>query len=360
MGIDSSKYYLRPFGLVEKNIGKNLFKRKKAISVNSRFFCCIELIVRKKKIIKKVFTVNEFFEFVKVENNSKINKLLNHLTNQKKKFLNNNSFFSKNQNHAIFGILNITPDSFSDGGENQKLNIALEKAIKMTKDGADFIDIGGESTRPGAKKVDPVLECLRILPVVQVLDEKNLNLSLDTRNSQTMKLGILNGINLINDVSALTNDKKSIEVLKKYKLPLIIMHMPGTPKTMMKKNNYKNVVLDVYDFLEERIKFCESNGLSKENIIIDPGIGFGKDHQQNLELLQNLSIFHTLGCSVMLGVSRKRFISEFSNSVNPKERLGGTISATLSAAKQGIEIHRVHDVKEVRQALNIFEKVNSI
>ena len=146
----------------------------------------------------------------------------------------------------------------------------------MIKDGADFIDIGGESTRPGASKVKPSDEILRVLPTIQSLNHKKINLSLDTRNSSTMELGILAGVKIINDVSALKNDKKSIDILKKYKTPVILMHMPGTPKTMMKNTNYFDVVLDVYDFLEERIKFCESKGIDRNNIIIDPGIGFGK------------------------------------------------------------------------------------
>ena len=229
----------------------------------------------------------------------------------------------------------------------------------MIEEGADFIDIGGESTRPGADKVLPEDEVLRILPIIQKLNNKKIKLSLDTRNSSTMELGLLSGVNIINDVSALKNDSNSIEVVKKYKVPLILMHMPGNPKTMMKRNKYKNVVLDVYDFLEERINFCELNGIKKKNLIIDPGIGFGKNFEQNIEILNNLSIFHSLGCSIMLGVSRKRFISSISKEDDPKMRLGGTISATILAMMQGVNIHRVHDVKQVNQALRVFEKLNS-
>ena len=229
----------------------------------------------------------------------------------------------------------------------------------MIEEGADFIDIGGESTRPGADKVLPEDEVLRILPIIQKLNNKKIKLSLDTRNSSTMELGLLSGVNIINDVSALKNDSNSIKVVKKYKVPLVLMHMPGNPKTMMKINKYKNVVLDVYDFLEERINFCELNGIKKKNLIIDPGIGFGKNFEQNIEILNNLSIFHSLGCSIMLGISRKRFISSISKEDDPKMRLGGTISATILAMMQGVNIHRVHDVKQVNQALRVFEKLNS-
>ena len=253
----------------------------------------------------------------------------------------------------------MTPDSFSDGGENLDLENAEKTADEMIKMGADFIDIGGESTRPGAKKVGISDEAIRVLPLIQRLNYKKIKISLDTRNSSTMEFGLLSGVNMINDVSGLTYDKNSIKIIKKYGVPIILMHMPGNPQTMMKKNKYNNVVLDVYDYLEKQINFCESNGIKRKNIIIDPGIGFGKDYHQNIELINNLSIFHTLNCSIMLGVSRKRFISSISDEKNPKMRLGGTISATLNALMQGIRIHRVHDVKQVNQAVKVFEKLNS-
>ena len=217
--------------------------------------------------------------------------------------------------------MNITPDSFSDGGENLFINKAIEKTEEMLLAGADFIDIGGESTRPGAKKVFESKELIRILPILQVLGQRGINISLDTRNSGTMEMGILLGAKIINDVSALINDNKSIDIIKKYNVPVILMHMPGTPKNMMKNNKYDNVVLDVYDFLEERINFCISNGINRKNIIIDPGIGFGKDLNQNLEILNNLSLFHGLGCPIMLGVSRKRFIESIHEKNDPKKRL---------------------------------------
>ena len=275
---------------------------------------------------------------------------------KKKDFLKNSFFFNKKR--LIFSILNITPDSFSDGGENLDPKNNYSKCVRMLKDGADFIDVGGESTRPGANLVKPSDEILRVLPTLQSLENKKINISLDTRNSSTMELGIMSGVKIINDVSALTNDKRSVGIIKKYNVPVILMHMPGTPKTMMKKNKYFDVSLDVYDYLEERITFCEKNGINKKNIIVDPGIGFGKDFKQNILLLKNLSIFHSLGCPIMLGISRKRYISVISKDSGPKERIGGTISSTIHALMQGIEMHRVHDVKETRQAIDIFENLN--
>ena len=346
-----TKYYLRPFGFTPlKDLDSKKFK---VIEVSGNHYSNIELIKKEKKTISRTnYMVDDFYKLA--DKNKHLQTPLNSLKN---KTISNNQIFKKNKS-LIFSILNVTPDSFSDGGENLNFKNNSTKAEQMIKNGADFIDIGGESTRPGASKVKPSDEILRVLPTIQCLNHKKINLSLDTRNSTTMELGILAGVKIINDVSALKNDKKSIDILLKYKTPVILMHMPGTPKTMMKKANYLDVVLDVYDFLEERIKFCESKGLERKNIIIDPGIGFGKNLNDNIKLLKQLSIFHTLECPIMLGISRKRFISAISKHSEPKDRLGGTISTTIHALMQGIKIHRVHDVKEARQAIDVFEKLN--
>ncbi len=345
------KYYLRPFGFIPlKDLG---LQKNKVIEVRGNHYSNIELIKRlKRKISRTSFLVEDFFKFA--DKNKHVQNSLNSLKN---KMIENSQIFKKKKS-LIFSILNITPDSFSDGGENLNFKNNSIKAEQMIKNGADFIDIGGESTRPGACKVKPSDEILRVLPTIQNLNQKKINLSLDTRNSTTMELGILAGVKIINDVSALKNDRKSIDVIKKYKTPIVLMHMPGTPKTMMNKTNYSNVVLDVYDFLEERIKFCESKGIDKKNIIIDPGVGFGKNLEDNIKLLKQLSIFHTLECPIMLGISRKRFISAINKDSDPKDRLGGTISTTIHAMMQGIQIHRVHDVKEARQAIDVFKKLN--
>ena len=292
--------------------------------------------------------------FSNFSQNKYVCELFNKLNYQNKN-LNKNLF--KKKNFSLFGILNITPDSFSDGGTNLNLLEAIKNAHKMVKNGASFIDIGGESTRPGADIVSAEKEISRVMPVIQRLNCDKIDLSLDTRNSSTMEFGIISGVKIINDVSGLIHDKRSIDVIKKYNVPIVLMHMPGTPKTMMKKNKYSDVVLDVYDFLEDRINYITQHGINRENIIVDPGIGFGKNYEQNLDLIKNLSIFHSLGVPLMLGVSRKRFIQSISNESDPQQRLGGTISATLLAIKQGIRIHRVHDVKEVNQALMVYERL---
>ncbi len=333
--------------------GYLLSKKKNAVLIQDIFFNKIEVISRKKSIIKKqIYSFPEFFKIF--EKNKKICELFNNL-DYKNKILKKLVF--KNKKISIFGILNITPDSFSDGGKNLDLSAAILNAQKMVNEGASFIDVGGESTRPGAKPVSAHEEISRVIPVVQRLNVKKIDLSLDTRNSSTMEFGIVSGVKIINDVSGLTNDSKSLDVVKKYSTPVVVMHMPGTPQTMMKRNKYNDVVLDVYDFFRDRIKFLTQAGLKKENIIVDPGIGFGKDYIQNIKLIKNLSVFHSLGVPLMLGVSRKRFIESISSNTKPQQRLGGTTAATLLAMSQGIKIHRVHDVQQINQALIVFERL---
>ena len=347
------KYYLRPLSPLNHEDGYFLSKKREAVLIQDIFFNKIEVITRRElKVKKQIYNFPEFFKVF--EKNKKISELFNNLNYKNHKL---KRLVFKNKKISIFGILNITPDSFSDGGENLGLSDAILNAQKMVNDGASFIDVGGESTRPGAKPISAHEEILRVIPVIQRLNFNKIDLSLDTRNSSTMEFGIASGVKIINDVSGLTNDSKSLDVVKKYSTPVIVMHMPGTPQTMMKKNKYHDVILDVYDFLKERIKSLIQSGLKKDNIIVDPGIGFGKDYIQNIKLIKNLSVFHSLGVPLMLGVSRKRFIESISSKSKPQERLGGTAAATLLGMTQGIRIHRVHDVQEINQALTVFERL---
>ena len=353
MNCAENKYYLRPNCFIDHNLGFKLSKTDEAIKVGGVFFSYIEVIQRnKKKIIRQNLPLKKFYKLAK--KNTYLNKLQEKLlTNEK---INKNKVFKKNR-YLIFGILNLTPDSFSDGGDFNKYSDSVKQAKYMYENGANYIDVGGESTRPNARRVSPNDEILRVMPSLQALRGLGIPVSLDTRNSSTMEFGALSGVEIINDVSGLENDRLSVDVVKKYKKNLIIMHMPGNPKTMMKNNNYQNVVLDVYDYLEKKISFCQSRGIDKSRIIVDPGIGFGKDLEQNLEILRNLSVYHTLQCPIMIGLSRKRFISSISKADEPKNRLGGTISASLLALQQGIKIHRVHDVLEINQSIKVFEKI---
>ena len=287
----------------------------------------------KNKVSEKIFSIKEFLIWKKEKNSENLNSLFYKLVGKRHKL--KSLGFNSKSNYLISGILNITPDSFSDGGDNLVISKSIKNAELMVNSGANFIDVGGESTRPGATIVDENEECRRVLPIIQMLYNRNIKMSLDT----------------------LKNDKKSIDVIKRYNVPVILMHMPGTPQNMMQNNKYVDVLYDVYDFLEERINFCLQNKISRKNIIIDPGIGFGKNFDQNLRILQNLSIFHSLGCLIMLGISRKRFLTSVQEDDEPKNRIGGTIGTTIAAINQGVQIHRVHDVKQVAQAIRIHERI---
>ena len=256
------------------------------------------------------------------------------------------------------GVINLTPDSFSDGGKYNKKNLGFNHAKYLIKKGSEILDIGGESTRPGAKDVNKIIEWKRINKNLTKIKKLNKFISLDTRKSWIMEKGIKNKVNLINDVSGFSYDKKSVFVLKKYKVPFVIHHMQGSPKIMQKNPNYKNVLLDIYDFFETKIKKMRLMGIQHNNIILDPGIGFGKNLKHNITLLNNISIFHSLGFPVMLGISRKKFIKDLSGNNDSKERIGGTISSSLHAMMQGVQILRVHDVNEVSQSIKVFRSLN--
>ena len=256
------------------------------------------------------------------------------------------------------GVINLTPDSFSDGGKYNKKNFGFERAKYLVKKGCKILDIGGESTRPGAKDINKILEWKRISKTLIKIKKLNKFISLDTRKSWIMEKGIKNKVNLINDVSGFEYDARTIDILKKNNIPFVIHHMQGTPKNMQKKPRYKNILLDVYDFFEKKINKVRSLGIKHSNIILDPGIGFGKNLKHNMTLINNISIFHSLGFPIMLGVSRKRFIKDLSGNNDSKERLGGTIASSLYAMTQGTQILRIHDVNEVNQSIKVFKSLN--
>ncbi len=257
----------------------------------------------------------------------------------------------------IMGVLNLTPDSFSDGGIYLKKNLGEIHAKRLVRDGCDIIDIGGEATNPGSNEVHIKDEWKRIFPTLSKIGNLKSFISLDTRKSEIIKKALKYKINLVNDISGLDYDPYTLEVLKKTKIPFVIHHMRGDPKTMQKNPKYKNVLLDIYDFFEKKINFIRSNGIKHNNIILDPGIGFGKNLKHNITLIRNISIFHSLGFPVMLGTSRKRFIKGLSGLNDSKNRLGGTISSNLFALMQGVQILRVHDVNEVRQSIKVFNSL---
>jgi dihydropteroate synthase len=254
------------------------------------------------------------------------------------------------------GVLNITPDSFSDGGKFNKYNKGLKHALEMFSLGANIIDIGGESTRPWSKAISSKIEWQRIEKIIKSISKK-IPISLDTRKSYVMKKGIKYGVKIINDVSGLNYDTETIKVLKKHKTPFVIQHSLGTPDKMQNKPVYKNELLDIYDFFEHKIKFLKKFGIKHKNIIIDPGIGFGKNLKHNMSLISNISIFHSLGFPILVGNSRKRFIKEIAGKNDTKVRIGGTIASSIFLMMQGVQILRIHDVNELLQALKVFKEI---
>ncbi len=255
----------------------------------------------------------------------------------------------------LMGIVNVTPDSFSDGGRYLDPGVAVAHALQLEAEGADILDIGGESTRPGAEPISVEEECRRVLPVIEALVRRaRVPVSIDTRNAEAMRRATAAGARILNDVSALTHDPASMEVAAKSGLPVILMHAQGDPRTMQRNPAYADVVLDIYDWLEARIAACERAGIARERLVVDPGIGFGKTLAHNLAVLGSLSILHGLGCAVLLGASRKSFIAKLTGAPSG-DRLPGSLAAALLGASQVVQIIRVHDVAATRQALAVWD-----
>ena len=222
--------------------------------------------------------------------------------------------------------------------------------------GANIVDVGGESTKPGSKKIKENLEWNRISKILKLVCKK-IPISLDTRKSKIMNRGIKLGVKLINDISGLNFDSETINLLKKHKIPFVIHHSKGIPENMQKKPKYKNALLDIYDFFEEKIKLLRSKGINHNNIILDPGIGFGKNLKHNMSLIHNISIFHSLGFPILVGNSRKSFIKKLSGINDSKPRIGGTMASSIYLMMQGVQILRIHDVNEILQGIKVFKKI---
>ena len=345
------KYYTRVCNFAYGKSSIKLVREKKNLSLNDNkefSFSQIEIITRNSK------------KRIDLKDIKKLSKLLREKINQDLKVIirKNNNFSNLNFGKIpnIMGILNLTPDSFSDGGKFNKKRAGLKQAFNLLEFGADIIDVGGESTRPGSKSISEKEEWNRIEKIIRKIGKK-IPLSLDTRKADIMSKGIKIGIKLINDVSGLSYDSKTIDVLKKNRSPFVIQHSQGTPENMQNNPKYKNELLDIYDFFEEKIKFIRSKGIKHNNIIIDPGIGFGKNLKHNMNLIRDISIFHTLGFPILLGLSRKKFIKDLSGKNDTKERLGGTIASSLYSMMQGVQILRIHDVNELIQSIKVFKQL---
>ena len=345
------KYYTRVCNFYFGKKSKELIRQKKTFPLNGNkeiSFDQIEILSRNSK---KIININEIKTLPKLLKD-KINKDIKIILKKKKNFCN----FNFNKNPNIMGILNLTPDSFSDGGLFNKKDLGYRHAINLFRAGSKIIDIGGESTRPGSDEVKIKDEWNRIKLTLKKINKK-FPISIDTRKSEIMEKGIKKGIKLINDISGLKFDRNTIKVLKKYKTPFVIHHILGNPKTMQKKPKYNNVLFDIYDFFEERINYVRLNGIKHNKIILDPGIGFGKNLKHNMSLISNISIFHSLGFPILLGVSRKKFIKDISGINDSKYRLGGTISSSIFAMTQGVQVLRLHNVNDTIQGIKVFKKI---
>ena len=269
----------------------------------------------------------------------------------------NNWLLSEDKQSLIMGILNVTPDSFSDGGQFLNKNSAIGHALKMIEEGADIIDIGGESTKPFSSPVSLDEELSRVLPVIEDLrKETDVCISIDTTKSEVANQALEMGASIINDVSAMEFDKKMIDIALKFDCPIVLMHMKGIPKNMQENPHYSSLISEIITYLNAQIDFVLSKGIDRKKIIIDPGIGFGKSVENNFEIINNLNQFVDLGYPVMLGASRKSFIG-ITLDVPEDKRVEGSLAANIIGFQKGVSVFRVHDVDQTRKALTITKKI---
>ena len=348
-----TKYYTLACNFYYGKNAKALIKKKLALPLCGNInqaFDKIEILSRKRnKVSSKILNIKKINSLSSVIK-KKVKKDLKQITKKRNNFLKNINFLEP----SIMGILNLTPDSFSDGGLFNKKKSSEIHISNMVKLGAKVIDIGGESTRPGSTTVSVNEEWKRIQNTVKNFKKKykKICLSVDTRKSKIMTNSIKYGADLINDVSGFNYEIKSLKELKKYNIPKVLHHMKGSPKTMQNNPKYQNVLLDIYDYFEEGIKKIDNS-----KIILDPGIGFGKNLKHNLTLMKKISLFHSLGFPILVGTSRKRFINQISGKNDSNSRIGGTLASVLFLLSQGVQMFRVHDVNEIKQGILVFKRI---
>jgi len=269
---------------------------------------------------------------------------------------NNKMTFPNKEHPLIMGILNVTPDSFSDGGRFDETTPAVKHALDMMYEGADIIDVGGESTRPGSERVNAEEQILRVADIIKSIREialEEIEISIDTTLSKVAEAAIESGASMINDVSAGNDDPQILELAADRNVPIILMHMQGNPQTMQSNPVYDDVVEDIRAYLLDRVETAMAAGIKHENIAIDPGIGFGKTQVHNIQLMSRLERFVDTGLPVLLGASRKRFISAICEGVEPDELVGATCATTVAGVNAGVQIFRVHDVRPNKQAADV-------
>jgi dihydropteroate synthase len=357
--MNNPKFYIKPLGIFR---GLTVSDGRFLKICGTELLCsALKIISRKSnEILSEVVLVenlNDYLEAQSDEVRASLTKLITAMSEKRMDLSLKNDLKINFDKPIIQGVLNVTPDSFSDGGTYADVRLAISGARKMIEKGAVILDVGGESTKPGANPVTLSEEMKRVIPVIESLSATETPISIDSRNAAVMHAAIEAGADIINDVSALEHDPQSLNVVVETKAPVILMHVQGSPEHMQDNPNYQNAVLDIYDYLEERIANCISSGVAKEKIIIDPGIGFGKTVEHNISLLSHISIFHGLGVPILVGVSRKSFIGNLTGEKIAAKRVHGSIAAAQFCLDNGIQIVRVHDVEETAQALLIRQEI---
>ena len=284
------------------------------------------------------------------------------MTNNPAQITIRNQSFEWGKRTYLMGVLNVTPDSFSDGGDFNTIESALAQAENMVKSGVDIIDIGGQSTRPGAAEISLAEEIDRVIPVVQMLRQKaeifgSIPISVDTTRADVASSAVAAGADIINDISGATFDPEMLSTVAKLAVPIVLMHLRGTPQTMQKLTDYRDLIGEIGEFLESRIAAAVAAGIDKSQIVIDPGIGFAKTYSQNLEILRELPKFRSLNCPILVGVSRKSFIGQILNQPLAKQRVWGTAAACTGAIANSAYILRVHDVREMHDVCQVADAI---
>lgn len=353
----TDRLYLRPLGLIEGEAAEAAIAADLAVRLAgvARAFSLADLYLRKAdgRVVAIAATPAQLRDWAAAEGlTEKIESWLARLSMPRPDFAG-----LAMDRPQVMGVVNVTPDSFSDGGDFLDSGEATGQARALAGAGAAILDIGGESTRPGSLDVPADEELSRVVPVIRALAGLDVAISIDSRRAAVMAAALEAGAAIVNDVTALTGDAGSLALVAGRQAPAILMHMRGTPQTMQHDPDYRFAPLDIYDYLETRVEACLAAGLPLSHIAIDPGIGFGKNVRHNLELLSHLALFHGLGCPILLGVSRKGFIGKLSRGEAPKRRVPGSLAAALEGIRQGVQMIRVHDVDETRQALAVAQGI---
>jgi len=356
----SAQLWLRPLGLLVGKVAAMAVERELALPLagGTKAFAAAELLARRRggvaAAVAPLPRLRAWAEKQSTPVKTRIARLLTALSDKRPHW----AGFALDR-PVIMGILNVTPDSFSDGGAFIDPARAVQHGRALLGAGADIIDVGGESTRPGAKPVSPQEELRRVEKVVRELAEAGAAVSIDTRHAEVMEGALAAGARIVNDITALSGDPRSPAVAARAKAFVVLMHMQGEPLTMQAEPHYDLASVEVADYLDGRIAACEVSGVAKTRIVVDPGIGFGKGPAHNFEILARLALFHGLGCGVLVGVSRKSVVGGLEGAPAVGQRLPGSLAGALHAFGQGVQILRVHDVAETRQAIAMARAIES-